>query len=108
MQQGPIKKLWVVTDPTPVSEIGDILFETDAAGLILQIRGGLAPKSHPALYLDRPTAEIDALARLAFVRGLAASAAGSTKGDLRQATRVALLVDAGRVVLEADLRQGSR
>jgi hypothetical protein len=34
-------KFWVVTRPTSVSTLGDILFETDAKGLILQARGGL-------------------------------------------------------------------
>ena len=37
-------KFWVVTRPTPVSTIGDILFETDARGLILQALGGLKPE----------------------------------------------------------------
>lgn len=35
---------WVVTEPSDISTIGDIVYETDARGLILQAKGGLEPK----------------------------------------------------------------
>lgn len=34
-------RFWVVTDASPVSELGDILFETDLGGLERQFKGGL-------------------------------------------------------------------
>ncbi len=108
MHTGPIDRLWVVTDPTPLSTIDDILFEADAAALVRQVKGGLSEESHPTLYLDRESAEADALARLALVRGLSAIAGGTAKGDIRTATRVALLDDAGQVVIEADLGRTPR
>jgi hypothetical protein len=64
-QQGVIDRFWVVTDPTPVSEIVDILFECDVPGFIRQVKGGLSEQDHPTFYADRSSAEADALARLA-------------------------------------------
>ena len=34
-------KFWVVTQASKISELGDILFETDYVGLTLQMKGGL-------------------------------------------------------------------
>jgi len=54
-------KFWVVTKPTKLSELGDILFETDYAGLALQIKGGLRPDEIVAIARARkgalPTAK---------------------------------------------------
>jgi hypothetical protein len=68
-QQGVIERFWVVTDPTPISEIGDILFACDVPGFIRQIKGGLSEEDRPTFYADRSSAEADALARLAAVHG---------------------------------------
>ena len=68
---GVIERFWVVTDPTPASEIVDILFECDAPSFIRQIKGGLSEENRPTFYADRASAEVDALARLAAVRGCA-------------------------------------
>jgi hypothetical protein len=38
-----IGKVWVVTAPTEVSELGDILFESRIGEMMLQARGGLDP-----------------------------------------------------------------
>ena len=35
------KKFWVVTEPSGISELVDILFETTIDGLMFQMRGGL-------------------------------------------------------------------
>lgn len=55
-----IEKLWVVTKPGPVSELGDICFETDAKGLALQFRGGLKEEDIHALYTIHEEAEKEA------------------------------------------------
>jgi hypothetical protein len=38
MRYGPDDKFWGVVDPTPVSELGDVLFETTLHGLELQFK----------------------------------------------------------------------
>ncbi|MBI4679167.1 MAG: hypothetical protein HY748_16450 [Elusimicrobia bacterium] len=45
-----IERFWVVVKPGPVSELGDICFETDAKGLALQLKGGLDEGDIHALY----------------------------------------------------------
>ena len=55
-----IENLWVVVRPSPASELGDICFETDAKGLALQFKGGLAPEEIHALYTSRNEAEREA------------------------------------------------
>ncbi len=55
-----IEKFWMVTKPGPVSELGDICFETDAKGLALQFRGGLKEEDIHAIYTDHKEAEKEA------------------------------------------------
>lgn len=55
-----IEKFWVVTKPGPVSELGDICFETDAKGLALQFRGGLKEDDIHAMFTDHKEAENEA------------------------------------------------
>lgn len=55
-----IEKLWVVARASPMSELGDIRFETDAKGLALQFKGGLDPEEIHALYTSRNEAEREA------------------------------------------------
>lgn len=45
-----IEKLWVVVRPSRLAELGDVCFETDAAGLALQFKGGLDPEEIHAIY----------------------------------------------------------
>lgn len=101
--KGPLDRFWVVTDPTPDSELTDIFFETDASGFILQVRGGLDEDRRPRIFADREPAEADAIARLAIVRGLAAIAKATPAGDVKNAARLRLLDGDGKVVFEADL-----
>jgi hypothetical protein len=65
-----IDKFWVVTDPTiPESEIGDILFETDAKGIFQQFKGGLdVVKDGVEFYTDRESAAADAMERLEWIQ----------------------------------------
>lgn len=63
-----IDKVWLVTDPTDVSVIEDVLYETnttDLGYLIIGTGGAAWRASHPALYTDETEAREDARARLA-------------------------------------------
>jgi len=55
-----IEKLWVVVRPSPASELGDVCFETDAKGLAMQFKGGLAEGDVHALYTGQDEAEKEA------------------------------------------------
>ena len=68
MRYGPDDTFWVVTDPSRVCEIADILFEASLASLERQFRGGLTATDNPTLFTDREEAEREAKARLDRVR----------------------------------------
>jgi len=57
-------RIWVVTDPTPVSTLPDICFETTLAGLRVQFFGGLNMERRPTLFTTREEAHEDAKNRL--------------------------------------------
>lgn len=60
------RRIWVVTDPGPRSEFGDICFRANLAGLALQVKGGLDVEGqHTCIYLAEADARADAQARLA-------------------------------------------
>ena len=62
-------ELWVVTDPGPHSEFGDICFRATIVALSLQVRGGLdLEERHAVLYGLRVDAREDAERRLAARR----------------------------------------
>jgi len=71
MRFGPKEKFWVVTDPTPVSELGDVLFEASLADLLLQFKGGLRIEDNPTIYTDRGEAWLDVTDRIHRKRALA-------------------------------------
>ena len=56
--------IWVVTDPTPVSTLPDICFETTLDGLRLQFAGGLSMDQRPALFTTQEDAYEEAKTRL--------------------------------------------
>ena len=64
MRFGPKDKFWVVTDPSPLSVLSDVLFAASLADLLLQFRGGLTLDQHPTLFTDCAEAEAEAMARL--------------------------------------------
>ena len=45
-----LKRIWIVTNPSLVSEIGDICFSADAHRMALQFIGGLDPKDIHGMY----------------------------------------------------------
>ena len=57
-------KFFVVIDPTPLSTLGDICFETTLRGLELQFRGGLKLDLNPTIFTEKREAELDACGRL--------------------------------------------
>jgi hypothetical protein len=64
MRFGPKDKFWVVTDPSPLSVLGDVLFAASLTDLLLQFRGGLTLDQNPTLFTERAEAEAEATARL--------------------------------------------
>lgn len=62
-----IKKVWVVTDPTPESEMVDILYGTDLPGFINYLRGSNRDdwkKENSSLYDNEAEATADAKKRM--------------------------------------------
>lgn len=53
-----------MTDPTPVSVLGDILFAASLEDLRLQFLGGLSTEQNPTLFTDQAEATAEALVRL--------------------------------------------
>ncbi len=65
--RGGWERFFVVHDPSPRSEVGDICFETDFETLAAQVRGGFDPAgrhSNAILYTDESLARADAQARI--------------------------------------------
>lgn len=104
MRFGPKDKFWVVTDPTPLSETGDILFQASLHDLHLQFKGGLTMDSNPTLFTEKAEAEAEAQARMVAARAARAIIAGTPANPLRTAARVAVLDGNGKVLLESDLK----
>ena len=63
-------KFWVVTDPRPESELGDVCFESSIRNMALQFKGGLSLDDNPTVYTDRAEAEREARRRLKIIRAL--------------------------------------
>src|SRR5262245_1000367 len=95
--------IWVVTDPTPRSELADICYQSSLAKLRLQFLGGLTAEERPTLHTDQAEAERDARSRLVPVLVAEAIRSAAQPGSLRGARRVQLLDETGGVVLETDL-----
>jgi len=68
MRFGPDDALWVVTDPTCESEVGDILFEASLRKLDLQFKGGLDIERNVTLFTERSEAEVEAFCRMTATR----------------------------------------
>ena len=47
-----INNFWLVTKPNEHSTLNDVLFETDARGVALQVMGGLTPDEIVGMYTD--------------------------------------------------------
>jgi len=99
-----VDQFWVVTDPTPESELSDICFVTTLPKIILQARGGLAAEQNPTVYTDRDEAERDARARLLSLKAARAIVRVAADGrSLDEVERLTLVDGEGRVVFETRL-----
>jgi len=65
---GMPERFWVVTRPTPASELADICFSCDFKRFALQIRGGLDVEDIYGIYADEQLATADARRLLASRR----------------------------------------
>lgn len=104
MRFGPKDKFWVVTDPTPLSETGDILFQASLHDLDLQFKGGLTMASNPTLFTEKAEAEAEAQARMVAARAARVIIAATPQKPLRAAARIAVLDGNGKILLESDLK----
>jgi len=103
MRYGPDDAFWVVTNPTPDSTLGDILFETTLRGLERQFRGGLSIADIPTIFTDRAEAEVEARARMIALKTSAAILRSAPGQALAEARRFELKNAAGKVILEGEL-----
>lgn len=72
-----IEKFWLVVKPQPLSELGDVCFETDAKGLALQFKGGLDPEEIHAVFTARNEAEREGARILAAFKQYASDLQGN-------------------------------
>ena len=72
MRYGPDDEFWVVLDPTPASEMVDILFTTSLRTLRLQFLGGLSMKQNPTMFTDEREATLEAARRVTSLRAVQA------------------------------------
>jgi len=105
MRFGPDEKMWVVTDPGPHSELGDVLFEASLRDLELQFKGGLTMDKHPTLFTEKAEAKIEAYGRMVAMRASRAIAQRAAEGKpFDGAHRLEILDGNGKVLFETDLK----
>ena len=98
----PRGSLYVVVDATVDSTLGDVCFQTDADGFILQVRGGLAENQHPRFHADREAAEADANARIVAAQARAAITSAVPE-DLRGAVCLQIRALDGTILLDVEI-----
>jgi hypothetical protein len=79
-----LETFWVVHDPCPKSEVGDVCFETDLIRLAAQVRGGFDPAgrhSNAVLYTDESPARADAEARIRARQAYDAALRAAREGE---------------------------
>ena len=107
MRYGPDDRFWVVTDATPESELGDVLFESTLRGLELQFKGGLSMDRNPTIFGRREEAKAEARNRLLAVQAMRAILDCSGGAALDGARRVELRDAKGKLLFGTAL-PGSR
>jgi hypothetical protein len=103
MRYGTDDKFWVVVDPTPESEMGDILFETSLRGLELQFKGGLTMERNPTIFTDHQEAKYEAYGRLTAMRAAQAVLRASREHPEARIDRIEIYGADGQLVFEANL-----
>ena len=106
MRYGLDDKFWVVVDPTPDSELGDVCFETTLHGLELQFRGGLSAAQNPTLFTDEDEAKLEAYGRLAATRAAEAVLRVGREKPGMPIDRIEIYGADGEVLYQAKLGQG--
>ena len=107
MRIGMDDAIWVVTEPTPQSELGDVCFEATFSKLLLQLRGGLDAEKIVALFTERNEAEIEAYGRLVAARAARAIAERGLKPG-EAPSKIELIGPDGTVLFEAEIPPVSR
>jgi hypothetical protein len=108
MRYGPDDKFWVVVDPTPESEMGDILFETTLRGLELQFKGGLTMAQNPTIFTDQQEAKYEAYGRLTALRAAQAVLRAGRENPEARIDRIEIYGADGKLVFEANLEDVRR
>ncbi|RJP21198.1 MAG: hypothetical protein C4529_08015 [Deltaproteobacteria bacterium] len=108
MRYGPDDKFWVVVDPTPESEMGDILFETTLRGLELQFKGGLTMAQNPTIFSDQQAAKYEAYGRLTAMRAAQAVLRAGRENPEARIDRIEIYGADGKLVFEANLEDVRR
>jgi len=104
MRIGPDDRFTLVCDPTPESELADILFETTLRGLERQFKGGLTMAQNPTIFTDPQEAKYEAFGRLTAMRAAqAVRRAGRENPDAR-IDRVEIYGADGKLVFEAKIQ----
>ena len=103
MRFGPRDKFFVVRDPSPFSELVDIVMEVSLVELEAQFRGGMTIAENPTIFTNRTEAEADAHARLVASRVAQAVLRGGGGEGLRHARSVELHDAEGAVIFKASL-----
>ena len=103
MRFGPRDKFWLVRDPSPFSELADVLSEVSLVELEQQFRGGLTLAENPTIFTNRVEAETEARTRLLARRVAQAVMRGGGGEGLRSAKTLELLDEDGKAVFKADL-----
>ena len=103
MKFGPDDQMWVVVDPTPESELSDVLFESSLRKLALQFKGGLSMDANPTIFSDRQLAEYEAFGRLTAARAARAVLDAHRRCSAARVDRIELYDAEGTLVFEVDL-----
>lgn len=109
MRFGPDDDFWVVVDPTPESQLEDVVFRATLRRLELQFKGGLTMDRNPTLFTDEKEAKVEGYGRLVAMRASQAIARRLRfDPDAEVAERIEVLDGSGNLLFEADLRKGRK
>jgi hypothetical protein len=97
-------RFWVVTDASPVSELGDVLFETTIEGLERQFKGGLSSDHNVTLFTDHKEAEAEAKKRLAVAKVVKALKIMVPTPAIENAATVEFKSKSGVTIFKANLK----
>ena len=105
MRFGPDDDFWVVVDPTPESQLEDVVFRATLRRLELQFKGGLTMDRNPTLFTDEKEAKVEAFGRLTAMRASRAIGERLQAGRNDVPDRIEILDGEGNLLFEADLRK---